>query len=113
MLVPIYDRIVVKQIDNDDKTRGGLYLPIIAKENSPVRRAEVVAAGHGRVAADGNVRPLVVAVGDVVLFVRQQSNGTQLIIPDENGDDLIVIMESHIIGTIVESAQASATATAP
>jgi chaperonin GroES len=96
-LQPLYDRLIVKVLAEDEKTSGGLFVPHVARENTPFLRAEVVATGHGRLAASGEVIPLKVKKGDVVLFFRAASSGEQLIVPWGEGE-LLTIRENHIIG---------------
>ncbi len=98
---PLYDRLLVRVIEGDDRTSGGLIVPQIARENTPYLRAEVVAAGHGRMTPTGDTLPLLVQVGDVVCFFRAAGSGEQLIVPDGDGGELLCIREPHIVGVFM------------
>ena len=65
-LRPLQDRIIVKRVEEETKTAGGLFIPETAKEKP--QRGEIVAAGNGKKTEDGKVLPLDVKVGDIVLF---------------------------------------------
>jgi chaperonin GroES len=93
---PLYDRLLVRPIDGGNKTRGGLYIPDMAVNGTPYTRAEVIAAGTGRIATTGQVVPLSVQPGDIVVFFRNASGGEQIVFPDEDGTDLLIIRESHV-----------------
>src|SRR5579863_4881440 len=71
---PLQDRIVVKRLEGENKTKGGIIIPDTAKEK-PIE-GKVVAVGNGKVLKDGKVRPLEVHVGDVVLFGKY--SGTEI-----------------------------------
>jgi chaperonin GroES len=96
-LEPLYDRILVRPLDGATRTKGGLYVPQIAHDNTPWQRAEVVAVGHGRLTPDGTVVPLRVRVGDVVAFFRSAGSGEQLVFPGDGGEDLLVIREPNVL----------------
>lgn len=93
--VCLYDRLLVKVIEGDERTSSGLIVPQIARDNTPFLRGEIVSAGHGRVTMNGDTVPLSVKVGDVVIFVRT-NNGEQLVWPAPSGDDLLIIREPHV-----------------
>jgi chaperonin GroES len=91
---PLHDRILVKRLQEQDKTAGGLYIPDTAKEK-PIE-AEVVAVGSGKVLEDGTVRKPEVKTGDRVLFSKY--SGTEVKIDGEEHlimreDDLLAIVE--------------------
>ena len=65
---PLYDRILVKRLEEQNKTAGGLYIPDTAKEKP--MEASVVAVGHGKVQEDGSLRKLEIKAGDKVLFTK-------------------------------------------
>ena len=93
-LRPLYDRLLVKRLDEEDTTKGGIIIPDSAKEKP--QRGQVVAVGKGKVAEDGSVRPLDVKEGDVVLF--GQSSGTEIKVDEEDRlimreDDVLAIVE--------------------
>jgi chaperonin GroES len=90
---PLQDRIVVKRLQEEEKTKGGIIIPDTAKEK-PVE-GEVVAVGNGKVLEDGKVRPLDIKKGDRVLFGKYA--GTEVKI--ENVEHLI-LREEDILGVI-------------
>jgi len=92
---PLYDRIAVKPIEQDEKTSGGIIIPDTAKEKP--MKGKVVAVGSGHRQEDGKVLPLEVKVGDVVIYGKWA--GTELKI---DGHDLMVMKESDIMGIIVQ-----------
>lgn len=99
-MVMLYDRLLVKVLDRSNKTRGGLYVPDVALDNTPWLRGEVIEVGHGRLATNGTVVPLMVQKGDVVLFFRNISNGEQLVFADENGDEQLIIREPNVMAIL-------------
>jgi chaperonin GroES len=92
----LYDRLLVRVIGEDNRTDSGLFIPDMALENTPYRRAEVVEVGHGRITQNGDTVPLSVKVGDVVVFFRTGTNGEQLVYPAPDGKDLMIIREPHV-----------------
>jgi chaperonin GroES len=90
---PLHDRVLVKRIEQDNKTAGGIIIPDTAKEK-PVE-GEILAAGNGARTEDGNVVPLDVKTGDRVLFTKWA--GTEVTI---DGQELLVMKESDIVGII-------------
>jgi chaperonin GroES len=91
---PLYDRILVKRIDEQNKTAGGLFIPDTAKEKP--QEALVVAVGNGKVIEDGSLRKLEVKAGDKVLFSKYSGNeikidGTEHLILRE--DDILAVLE--------------------
>jgi chaperonin GroES len=90
---PLADRVVVKPLEQEEKTKGGIILPDTAKEK-PVM-GEIVAAGSGKKSDDGNLIPMEVKVGDKVLYGKY--SGTEITI--ENVEYLIM-RESDIFGII-------------
>jgi chaperonin GroES len=90
-VTPLNDRILVKRVDEEDKTAGGLIIPDSAKEKP--QRAEVVAAGNGKTSEDGTKIPLEVKVGDQVLFSKY--SGTELKL---EGTDYLMIREDDVLG---------------
>ncbi len=87
---PLYDRVVVQRLEEDEKTAGGIVIPTTAKEKAQI--GKVLAVGSGRVMADGKVLPLAVKVGDKVFFAKFA--GT------DAGDDMLVIREEDILGIV-------------
>jgi chaperonin GroES len=92
---PLQDRVIVKRIEGQDKTEGGLFIPDVARER-PVE-GMVVAAGRGRVLDDGRVQPLDVKPGDKVLFAKFA--GTEV---KWAGEEHLMMKEEDILA-IVES----------
>ena len=90
---PLHDRVLVKRIASDEKTKGGLIIPDSAKEKPA--EGEVVAVGEGARDDDGDRIPLDVKVGDRVLFGKW--SGTEVKI---NGEDLLIMKESDIMGIV-------------
>ena len=91
---PLYDRILVKRIEEQNKTAGGLFIPDTAKEKP--QEALVVAVGNGKVIDDGSLRKLEVKAGDKVLFSKYSGNeikidGTEHLILRE--DDILAVLE--------------------
>ena len=87
---PLADRLVVKPIEREEVTRGGIVLPDTAKEKP--QEGEVLAVGPGRLSEDGKRIPMDVKVGDIVLYTRY--GGTEVKIEDE---ELIILRESDIL----------------
>jgi chaperonin GroES len=100
---PLHDRVLVRRIDADEKTAGGIIIPDTAKEK-PVQ-GEVVAAGPGARQDNGAIQPLDVKVGDRVLFGKW--SGTEVKI---DGKDLLIMKESDLMGVLEGVAQVKAAA---
>ena len=96
---PLHDRVLVRRIDADEKTAGGIVIPDTAKEKP--QRGEVIAVGAGTRTEDGKLTPLDVKAGDEVLFGKW--SGTEVKI---DGEDLLIMKESDILG-IVEAVKAA------
>ncbi len=94
---PLHDRVVVKRIDAEEKTRGGIIIPDTAKEKP--QEGEVVAVGPGARDETGKLVPLDVKVGDRVLFGKW--SGTEVKI---DGQDLLIMKESDIMGVVEATA---------
>lgn len=90
---PLQDRILVKRIDEDEKSKGGIIIPDSAKEKP--QEGRVVSVGSGRVSEDGTVRPLDVKKGDKVLFGKY--GGTEVTV---DGEEHLIIREDDILGII-------------
>ena len=90
---PLHDRILVKRLEEEQKTKGGIIIPDTAKEKP--MEGEVVAVGKGKVAEDGKVTKLDVAKGDKVLFSKYA--GTEVKI---DGVDYLIMREDDILGII-------------
>ncbi|MBF0422403.1 MAG: co-chaperone GroES [Magnetococcales bacterium] len=92
-LRPLHDRIVVKRLEQDQKTTGGIIIPDTAKEK-PIQ-GEVLAVGKGAVNDDGKLRPMELKVGDKVLFAKYAGTEVKL-----DGEELLIMRESDIMGII-------------
>ncbi|WP_294239034.1 co-chaperone GroES [uncultured Sphingomonas sp.] len=90
---PLHDRVLVRRVEAEEKTAGGIIIPDTAKEKP--QEGEVVAAGSGAKAEDGKVTPLDVKAGDRILFGKW--SGTEVKV---NGEDLLIMKESDILGVI-------------
>jgi chaperonin GroES len=91
---PLYDRVVVKRVEEASRSKGGLFLPETAQEK-PLE-GEIVAVGHGRLdEKSGTTKPLAVRVGDRVVFGRY--SGTEIKIA---GEDRLVLREDEIFGVV-------------
>ena len=100
---PLHDRILVKRIEAEEKTPGGIIIPDTAKEK-PIE-GEVLAVGPGARDEAGIVRPLNVQVGDRVLFGKW--SGTEVLI---DGEDRVIMKESDVFGVIEGDVHSSARA---
>ena len=94
---PLQDRVLVRRIEEEEKTKGGIIIPDTAKEKP--MEGEVLAAGPGARGEDGKLHPLDVKVGDRVLFGKW--SGTEIKI---DGEDLVVMKESDIMGVVEKTA---------
>jgi chaperonin GroES len=90
---PLHDRVLVRRIEAEEKTAGGIIIPDSAKEKPS--EGEVLATGTGARAENGTITPMDVKVGDRVLFGKW--SGTEVKI---NGEDLIIMKESDIMGVL-------------
>jgi chaperonin GroES len=90
---PLHDRVLVRRVEAEEKTAGGIIIPDTAKEKP--QEGEVVAAGGGAKGEDGKVTPLDVKAGDKILFGKW--SGTEVKI---NGEDLLIMKESDILGIV-------------
>ncbi len=89
-LQPLGDRLVVKPIQSEEKTKSGIYLPDTAKEKP--QEGKVIAVGPGRIADDGKRIPVDVEVGDIIIYAKY--GGAEIKIEDE---DLIILREPDIL----------------
>ena len=92
-LRPLYDRVLVKRVESENKTKGGIIIPDNAKEK-PLE-GEVVAAGNGRVMDDGSVRALTVKAGDRVLFAKYAETEVKVA-----GETYLLLREDDLLGVI-------------
>jgi chaperonin GroES len=93
---PLHDRVVVRRLDAEEKTAGGIIIPDTAKEKP--QQGEVIAVGPGARDENGKVQPLDVRAGDRVLFGKW--SGTEVRI---DGEDLLIMKESDIMGVLEET----------
>ena len=90
---PLYDRILVKRIEEQNKTAGGLFIPDTAKEKP--QEALVVAVGNGKIIDDGSLRKLEVKAGDKVLFSKYSGNEIKI-----DGAEHLILREDDILAVI-------------
>src|SRR6478609_6648711 len=90
---PLHDRVLVRRIEAEEKTAGGIIIPDSAKEKPS--EGEIVAVGSGTRADDGKITPLDVQVGNRVLFGKWSGTEVKL-----DGEDLLIMKESDIMGII-------------
>jgi chaperonin GroES len=97
---PLYDRIVVKRIEEKEQMQGGLYIPDSAKEKP--QEGEVVAVGKGKRLEDGKVVPLDVQAGDRILFGKYSGNDIKI-----DGEELLIMREDEVLGILESKPQAA------
>jgi chaperonin GroES len=90
---PLHDRILVRRVESDEKTKGGIIIPDTAKEKP--QEGEVIAVGPGARNDAGQIQPLDVKVGDRILFGKW--SGTEIKIA---GEDLLIMKESDVMGIL-------------
>ena len=90
---PLHDRVLVRRIEQDQKTAGGIIIPDTAQEKP--QEGEVVAAGSGTRGDDGKVIPLDVTAGDRILFGKWSGSEVKV-----DGEELLIMKESDIMGVI-------------
>jgi chaperonin GroES len=90
---PLQDRVIVKRLEEEEKTKGGIIIPDTAKEKP--QEGKVIAVGKGKVNEDGKVIPLDVKVGDRILFGKY--SGTEVKI---EGEEHLIMREEDILGVI-------------
>ena len=95
---PLYDRIVVKRIEEQETTRNGIVIPDSAKEKP--QEGEVVAVGHGKRLEDGKLVALDVQVGDRILFGKYSGSEIKL-----DGEEYLIMREDEVLGVLDASAQ--------
>lgn len=97
--VPLQDRILVRRIDVDEKTAGGIIIPDTAKEKP--MKGEVIAVGPGARTEKGEILPMEIKVGDHIVFGKW--SGTEVKI---DGEDLVIMKESDVLGILEEAKSA-------
>jgi chaperonin GroES len=90
---PLGDRVLVKRIQEEERTKGGIIIPDTAKEKP--QEGKVVAVGSGKTLDDGRIQPLEVREGDKVLFGKYSGNDIKL-----DGEEHLILRESDILGVI-------------
>lgn len=90
---PLQDRVIVKRIEEDEKTKGGIIIPDTAKEKP--HEGQIIAVGKGKVNDDGKVTPLDVKVNDRVLFGKYAGSEINI-----DGEEHIIMREEDILGII-------------
>jgi len=90
---PLQDRVLVKRIEEEEKTEGGIIIPDTAKEKPQM--GEIIAAGKGKKTEEGKVIPLDVKKGDKVLFSKYAGNEVKV-----EGEELLIMREDDILGII-------------
>jgi chaperonin GroES len=90
---PLQDRLIVRRVKEEEKSKGGIFIPDTAKEKPT--EGEVIAVGNGKVLENGTVRALDVKVGDRVLFGKYNGNEVKL-----DGEDLLIIREEDVLGIL-------------
>jgi chaperonin GroES len=90
---PLQDRVLVKRIEEEEKTKGGIIIPDTAKEKPQM--GVIMAAGKGKMTEDGKLLPLDVKQGDKVLFSKYA--GTEVKV---EGDELLIMREDDILGVV-------------
>ena len=94
-ITPLHDRVVVKRLEEEHKSAGGIVIPDNAAEKPD--QGEVMAVGKGKILEDGKVRALDVKVGDRILFGKYSGSTFKL-----EGDELLVMREDDIMGVITK-----------
>ena len=97
---PLHDRVVVRRVDSEEKTKGGIIIPDTAKEKP--QEGEIIAVGSGARDEAGKLIPLDVKAGDRVLFGKWSGTEVKL-----DGEDLLIMKESDIMGVIEQSTAVS------
>src|ERR1700687_2215629 len=90
---PLQDRVLIRRIEQEDKTAGGIIIPDTAKEKP--QEGEVIAVGSGVRGEDGKIHPLDVKAGDRILFGKWSGSEVKI-----DGEDLIIMKESDILGIV-------------
>ncbi len=94
---PLHDRVLIRRVEAEEKSAGGIIIPDTAKEKP--MEGEVVSVGPGARGEDGKIQPLDVKAGDRVLFGKWSGTEVKL-----DGEDLIIMKESDVMGIIDQSA---------
>lgn len=90
---PLHDRVVVRRIQEDERTKGGIIIPDTAKEKP--QQGKIIAAGKGKVNDDGKLTPLDVKVGDRILFGKYSGNEVKI-----DGEDYLILREEDVLAIL-------------
>jgi chaperonin GroES len=90
---PLRDRVLVKRLESEEKTKGGIIIPDAAKEK-PLE-GKVMAAGSGKLLEDGKIRPLDLKVGDKILFGKYTGTEVKL-----DGEEMVILREDDVLAVI-------------
>jgi chaperonin GroES len=96
---PLHDRVLIRRVESEEKTAGGIIIPDTAKEKP--QEGEVVAAGPGARGDDGKLQPMELKAGDRVLFGKWSGTEVKL-----EGEELIIMKESDVMGILEQDAAA-------
>ena len=88
---PLYDRLLVKRLDEETKSKGGIFIPDSAKEKP--QQAKVVAVGHGKILENGTTRAMEVKPGDTVLFAMYSGSEVKI-----DGEEHLILREEDLLG---------------
>ena len=92
-LRPLHDRVLIKRVEREQTTKGGIIIPDTVKEK-PIE-GMVIAVGHGKLADDGKLRPLTVKAGDRVLFGKYTGTDVKL-----DGEELLIMREEDVLAVL-------------
>ncbi|MFH1644373.1 MAG: co-chaperone GroES [bacterium] len=92
-ITPLYDRILIKRVEGEDKTEGGIIIPDTAKEKTQIGVA--ISVGNGKLNSDGSVRPMNVKINDKVLFGKFSGVDVSF-----GGQDYLILKEDEVLGII-------------
>ena len=90
---PLHDRVLIKRVEEEQKTKGGIIIPDTAKEKP--QQGKIIAAGKGKVNDDGKLTPLDVKVGDKILFGKYSGSEIKI-----DGEEHLIMREEDILGVI-------------
>lgn len=90
---PLYDRILIKRLESEQKTAAGIIIPDTAQEKTQL--GKVIAAGSGRIAEDGSTKPLIIKEGDTILFGKY--SGTEV---KFDGEEYLIVKEDEVLGVV-------------
>jgi len=96
--IPLHDRVLVRRVEEQEKTTTGIIIPDTAKEKP--QEGEILASGRGRINENGKVLPLDVKPGDRILFGKYAGNDVIL-----EGEEYLIMREDEVLGTLAKSAK--------